>query len=821
MNDVIESSMSHEENVIKNPYSSSQIKVLEGLEAVRKRPGMYIGDTFDRGYHHLVYEVLDNSIDESLAGYCDKIIVTLNLDGSVTVEDNGRGIPTGIHPTEGVSGVEVVMTKLHAGGKFEKDVYKVSGGLHGVGVSVVNALSDYLKVEVKQNGKLYFMEFKRGVAVDRLKEIGDAEGTGTKVTFYPDHSIFKETTSFSYDILANRIRELAYLNAGLSITVHDKRTDKHEVFHYEGGIRSFVEHVNKSKNPLFPQIIYFQDQKDDMLLEVAMQYNQEYQENVFTYVNNINTTEGGTHLIGFKSALTKTLNTYGQKNNLLKNEKEVLQGDDAREGLTVVISVKIPEPQFEGQTKTKLGNSEVKGFVEGVVNSKLTAFLEENPNIGKLIISKSLDASRAREAARKARELVRRKGALDSASLPGKLADCQEDNPELTEVFLVEGLSAGGSAKQGRERKFQAILPLRGKILNVEKARLDRMLSSDEIKVMITAFGTGIGSDNFDINKLRYHKIIIMADADVDGSHIRTLLLTFFYRQMYEVVARGHLYIAQPPLYKVKKAKFEKYLKDDNELADFVINNGTKGIDVVSSDNIKTEGGNLSNIILNLERAEKVLYEFTVERYDKRVLLAFLSCDNTDSVIFRDKELLEKQVMKLKENLAKKISSQFDVEIIENKTQDDVEFAIKVTTRVDGLRKVSVINHELLQRADFQKLKELMNEVSKIGKAPYTIINTEDSSSKDSAEDVWHLAEKIDANGKKGFTITRYKGLGEMNPEQLWETTMDPQKRMLLQVRVEDAIRADEIFTVLMGDEVEPRRKFIEDNALNVRNLDI
>jgi DNA gyrase subunit B len=601
----------------------------------------------------------------------------------------------------------------------------------------------------------------------------------------------------------------------------DTRNDKKEVFHYDGGIKSFVEHVNKSKNPLFPQIIYFQDEKDDMVVEVAMQYNHEFQENVFTYVNNINTTEGGTHLIGFKSALTKTLNFYGQKNNLLKTEKEMLQGDDTREGLTVVISVKIPNPQFEGQTKTKLGNSEVKGFVEGIVNSKLTTFLEENPNIGRLIINKSLEASRAREAARKARELSRKKGALDAASLPGKLADCQEDNPELAEVFLVEGLSAGGSAKQARERKYQAILPLRGKILNVEKARIDRMLSSDEIKVMVTAFGTGIGSENFEIGKLRYHKIIIMADADVDGSHIRTLLLTFFYRQMYEVVARGYLYIAQPPLYKVKKAKFEKYLKDDNELEDFIITNGTRGVDVVSSDNIKTEGGKLNNIILNLERAEKILFEFTLERYDKRVLISFLKGSNTDAVIFKDRALLEVQANELKNSLAQKISSQFTVEIVENKTNEDVELAIKVTTRVDGLERVTLLNSELLQRANFQKLKTLISEVSKIGKAPYTIVNAEDSSSKEVVEDAWELAERIDANGRKGFTITRYKGLGEMNPEQLWETTMDPEKRTLLQVRVEDAIRADEIFTVLMGDEVEPRRKFIEENALNVKNLDI
>jgi DNA gyrase subunit B len=577
-------------------YDSNQIKVLEGLEAVRVRPSMYIGDTFERGYHHLAYEIIDNSVDEALAGYCSKIDIILHEDGSLSVEDNGRGIPTGIHATEGVSGVEVVLTKLHAGGKFEKGAYKVSGGLHGVGVSVVNALSEWLVVEVKQSGKCYKMKFERGQPLERLAVVGDAERTGTLVHFYPDHTIFKEISTFDFEILAHRIRELAFLNGGLAFTVDDKRVSKKVDFFYEGGIKSFVAHVNRNKNPLFDEVIYFKEQKDDIQVEVALQYSKEYQENIFTYANNINTTEGGSHLIGFKAALTRTINNYATKNDLLKNFKEGITGDDTREGITAVISVKIPEPQFEGQTKTKLGNSEVKGLVEQAVGDRLSSFLEQNPSVAKTIINKSLEASRARAAAKKARELVRRKGALDSLSLPGKLADCQSEDPAQCEIYLVEGDSAGGSAKQARDKVNQAILPLRGKILNVEKARFDKMLSFEEIRTIITALGTGIGSEDFNPDKLRYHKIVIMTDADIDGSHIRTLLLTFFYRQMTELVMRGHLYIAQPPLYRIKRGKTEKYLNSENEFEDLIIQGGVNDAKVTSSDEVITEGDNLSNV---------------------------------------------------------------------------------------------------------------------------------------------------------------------------------------------------------------------------------
>ena len=798
-------------------YNSDQIKVLDGLDAVRKRPGMYIGDTFERGYHHLINEIVDNSVDEALAGYCDDIKLTLHINGSVTIEDNGRGIPTDIHKTEGVSCVEVVLTKLHAGGKFEHNAYKVSGGLHGVGVSVVNALSEWLKVEVRQKGSVFFMEFRRGTPVAPLKEIGKADDTGTKVTFFPDHTIFKDCNGFSYDKVALRIRELAFLNAGLKFSIYDERTEKREEFFYEGGIKSFVKHVNKTKNPLFEEPIYVKSTKDNFQVEVALQYNKEYQENVFTYCNNINTIEGGTHLAGFKAALTRTLNNYAAKNGLLKNDKDGIQGDDTREGLTCVINVKIPDPQFEGQTKTKLGNAEVKGFVEQAVGESLSKFFEENPAIAKTIINKSLEAARARDAARRARELVRRKGALDSASLPGKLADCQNEDPENAELYLVEGDSAGGSAKQARDKGNQAILPLRGKILNVEKARFDRMLSSEEIRAMITALGTGVGQQDFDISKLRYHKIVIMTDADVDGSHIRTLLLTFFFRQMPEVVARGHLYIAQPPLYKVKHGKNEIYLKDDNDFASFIINRGTEGIVLTSGNGVVTEKEHVKHYVIGLKRIFKILDTFDKERHDPRVVLAFAKIVHNYRDFVHNADTAEALKAKLEEIIPAKADGYAEVKI---KTYAE-ENTIIVSTRKNGVHRETKINGYMISRSDFNRLETVLDDALQLGEPKFTLAEVEKNEVIGVCDEVEDLVGLIEERGRKGLSITRYKGLGEMNPEQLWETTMNPANRIMLQVRVSDAIDADDVFTVLMGDEVEPRRKFIEDNALEIRNLDI
>lgn len=804
-------------------YDAGQIKVLEGLEAVRKRPAMYIGDTFVKGYHHLLQEVLDNAIDESLAGYCTKIIVTLHTDGSASVEDNGRGIPTNMHPTEGVSGVEVVMTKLHAGGKFEKEAYKVSGGLHGVGVSVVNALSEWLKVEVKQGEKLYSMEFRKGDPVAPLKMVGAATGTGTKVTFYPDHTIFSEHRGFNYDTIAHRVRELAFLNSGLRIDIIDERTDKHQEFYYEGGIRSFVQYVNKAKSPLFPEPIYISGEKDRLSVEIALQYNSEYQENIFTYANNINTPEGGTHLVGFKAALTRTLNNYATKNDLLKGSNEGIQGDDTREGLAVVISARIPEPQFEGQTKSKLGNSEVKGFVEQIVGENLSKYFEENPQIARAIIGKVLEAARAREAARKARELVRRKGALDSMALPGKLADCQNENPEEAEIFLVEGESAGGSAKQGRDKKNQAILPLKGKILNVEKARFDKMLSFEEIRVLITALGTGIGPGDFDASKLRYHKIVIMTDADVDGSHIRTLLLTFFYRQMNELVQRGNLFIAQPPLYKLKKGKFERYVKDEREFADLIVSGGLDGIQIINS-----AGKNISEeiarpVIVRVLQIPGILKEFQEERVDHRVIKAL--AESSYEISDWSKDGLAKHIAEIKKIIATRIPTEFDLgveEIQSAEPQSETNFGVKITSRLRGTTRETIVSKKLLAGEKYRYLRDIIQEAnSKLGSGPFKITGSDGSREVENPENFELLAEAVDQRGRKGLSITRYKGLGEMNPEQLWETTMDPKNRLLLQVKIDDAIDADDIFTVLMGDEVEPRRKFIEENALKIRNLDI
>lgn len=804
-------------------YDSGQIKVLEGLEAVRKRPAMYIGDTFVRGYHHLVWEVLDNSIDEALAGYCTKVTVTLHTDGSVSVEDNGRGIPTSIHPTEHVSGVEVVMTKLHAGGKFEKEAYKVSGGLHGVGVSVVNALSELLKVEVKQGGKIHAMEFRRGDPVSPLKIIGDAEGSGTKVRFYPDHTIFSEHKGFNTETVSHRVRELAFLNAGLRIDVYDERTDKKQEFFYEGGIKSFVSFINKAKSPIFPEPIYISAEKDHVEVQVALQYNSEYQENIFTYANNINTPEGGTHLIGFKAALTRTLNNYSNKNDLLKGFSEGITGDDAREGLVAVISVKIPEPQFEGQTKSKLGNSEVKGLVEQAVGEFLGKYFEENPSIAKQIVGKSLEAARAREAARKARELVRRKGALDSASLPGKLADCQNENPEEAEIFLVEGESAGGSAKQGRDKRNQAILPLKGKILNVEKARFDKMLSFEEIRVLITALGTGIGSGDFDVSKLRYHKVIIMTDADVDGSHIRTLLLTFFYRQMAEIITRGYLYIAQPPLYKLKKGKLERYIKDEREFTDIIVGAGLEGLRISSSTGTEVAAESVKDTLVKLSALRPALDEFQMDRFDPRVVLTMVEHWALFGITEWTTPALQTRAPEIKKAVEHRVP--YEVEVVTEEiagSEGEVSAILKIRTRLHGIRYETTISKKLVATERFSTLKEIIDEAKeKIGTPAFSVFDPSEPRERKICDSYQELFKLVDERGRKGLSITRYKGLGEMNPEQLWETTMDPGHRVLLQVTVDDAIDADQIFTVLMGDEVEPRRKFIEDNALKIRNLDI
>ena len=837
------------EEPTENPalvYGAQQIRVLEGLEGVRMRPSMYIGDTFDRGYHHLVFEVLDNSVDEALAGHCTWIGIVLHKDGACSVQDNGRGIPTAIHHSEGVSSVEVVMTKLHAGGKFDKEAYRISGGLHGVGVSCVNALSDPLKVEVRQNGKTYAMEFRKGIPVAPLKEIGLAvdEGhgpTGTTVRFYPDHTIFTQTKGFVFETVANRARELAFLNAGLRIHVEDERSGQKQEHFYEGGIASFVKHINRAKQPLFDEPVYFKAEKDHVILEVALQYNKEYQENVFTYANNIHTVEGGTHLIGFRTALTRTLNNYAQKNDLLKNFKEGIQGDDTREGLTAVISVKIPEPQFEGQTKTKLGNSEVKGFVETIVGDQLSRYLEEKPAVAKTIVAKLLEAARAREAAKKARELVRRKGALDSASLPGKLADCQIEEPEEAEIFLVEGDSAGGSAKQGRDKRNQAILPLKGKILNVEKARFDKMLSFEEIRILITALGTGIGSEDFDVGKLRYHKIVIMTDADVDGSHIRTLLLTFFYRQMNEIISRGHLYIAQPPLYRIKKGKFERYLKDANEFLEYIVATGAEGVEVRSENGVVTKGDALKNFTASVRRAQAGIESLATERTDPRVLRSLAEAEAHLGNLSLSREAAEKVKSILELELDRQGVHERALVVEElagisgngaapNGTASSdaasgnvsgPRFQLRVETRLKGSARLTLLSGALLERPDMLRLRKLLQEARKIGNPSYKATDLEKGEELGSFASYEEIADLIDKRGRKGLMITRYKGLGEMNPEQLWETTMNPHNRVLLQVRVDDAIQADGVFTVLMGDEVEPRRQFIEENALKAKNLDI
>ena len=798
-------------------YNADNIKVLEGLEAVRKRPGMYIGDTSERGLHHLVYEIVDNSIDEALAGHCDQIEVSIHIDNSVTVIDNGRGIPVDMHPTEKKSAAEVVLTKLHAGGKFDKASYKVSGGLHGVGLSVVNALAEALEVEIKRDGKVYQQSYIRGVPREPLKEVGKSKERGTRVTFKPDGEIF-ETTEFSFDILSQRLRELAFLNRGVKITIEDERTQKKHEFFYKGGLLSFVEHLNRAKTAIHPKVVYFEGEKDGVGVEIAMQWNDGYSESVFSFANNINTIEGGTHLIGFKSALTRTINSYAVDSGQLKKDEENLQGEDVREGLTAVISVKVPEPQFEGQTKTKLGNSEVKGIIEALVNERLGSYLSEHPADAKKIVSKGVEAARVREATRKAKDLARRKGALDSGSLPGKLADCQERDPALSELYLVEGDSAGGSAKQGRDRRNQAILPLKGKILNVEKARFDKMLSSQEIRLMITALGTGVKED-YDPAKLRYHSVIIMTDADVDGSHIRTLLLTFFYRQMPDLVENGHLFIAQPPLYKVKRGKQERYLKDEATLEDHLIELGTENIRVrATNDGNGLAGQPLQNFIKKVARWEKLMALTARKKKNRTIVEGLLLESGFNEGTLKDEKALKSLMDRLISyvNLMAPEQAPLSCSLAEDPEHNC--FKLICSTRANGTGFQTVIDREFLTSPEYKEIKKLFTDLIGLGLPPYSL---ENGDHKAQLRSLTEVLEYIMEGGKKGQYIQRYKGLGEMNPEQLWETTMNPETRILLQVRVEDAVEANDIFSTLMGDEVEPRRKFIEEHALTVKNLDI
>ena len=797
-------------------YGAENIKVLEGLEAVRKRPGMYIGDTSERGLHHLVFEVVDNAIDEALAGYCTIIVVTIHVDNSVSVSDDGRGIPVEMHPTEGVSAAEVVMTKLHAGGKFDKGAYKVSGGLHGVGVSVVNALSETLEMEVKRNGKVYTQRYTRGEPDAPVREIGVTEERGTLVTFKPDALIF-ETIVFSFDTLSQRLRELAFLNRGLSIQIRDERENKSHDFLYEGGIASFVQHLNKAKTPIHDDIVHIQRERDGIDVEIAMQWNASYAENVYAFANNINTIEGGTHVIGFRAALTRTINAYATANGLLKKE-ESLQGDDVREGLTAVISVKVPEPQFEGQTKTKLGNSEVKGTVEAIVNDRLAVYLEEHPTEAKRIVAKGTEAARVREATRKAKELARRKGALDSGALPGKLADCQERDPALSELFIVEGDSAGGSAKQGRDRKNQAILPLRGKILNVEKARFDKMLSSQEIKLLITALGAGIGREDKDLSRLRYHTIVLMCDADVDGAHIRTLLLTFFYRHFQELIESGHLFIAQPPLYRVKRGKKQQYLKDEAAMEDYLIELAADDVAVQGTGGPVLTGTPLKQVVKKVHQIGRRLDVFERKGIDRQVLIGLVRQDGLQASTLADRQAIEAVVERAR---AYWRTAAPHLEGAQARLEDDREHAchrLVITVPSNGAARRQVIDRDVCVSPEFEEIRRMLTDVNPAGDPPFEVRSGGEA---ERAPNLQEAVERIMATARKGLEIQRYKGLGEMNPSQLWETTMDPGQRTLLQVKVDDAVEADIIFSTLMGDEVEPRRKFIEDNALNVRNLDI